>query len=330
MDQDSSLRIRPSEAVQQDVMKQIAIRLRDTPYILKGGSALVFTRGLDRHSTDLDFDASKKLNIKNRILDGLKAAGVQVNSIKAVKDTDTVQRFKVHYVDPTSGEDALFKVETSFRQPPKQNEVEVINGIQTYNVVRMFEQKMGAMEDRTEARDLYDVSHLLQNYGDQLSNAQIERVDGFSKDLNLLASRYEESFENDDVLMRSTDVENTVLALREAIEGQLQQRANLIEQPDLQMLAQQCAECLKLGGKQKGDAVEAEGKRYLIRSQNNVISITAKDGRGTIFEHSNEGVQSALNAEDIENLSQLESVNSRLTQKVQPPQQSSPRRSPKL
>ena len=48
-------------------MRAVLGEMQDTPYVLKGGTALLFTRGLDRHSTDLDFDSSKKLNLEQRI-----------------------------------------------------------------------------------------------------------------------------------------------------------------------------------------------------------------------------------------------------------------------
>jgi predicted nucleotidyltransferase component of viral defense system len=127
MDQNSSIRITQGEALHQRVMQQILAKIQDTPYVLKGGTALLFTRNLDRHSTDLDFDSDKQINIEGRICEGLKAAGVKLLSIKKVKDTTTVQRYKIHYLDPGNSQDMLLKIETSFRQRPKTENIEIVN-----------------------------------------------------------------------------------------------------------------------------------------------------------------------------------------------------------
>jgi predicted nucleotidyltransferase component of viral defense system len=116
MDNNRSLRITQSEELHQRVMRQILANIQDTPYVLKGGAALLFTRNLDRHSTDLDFDSDKQMNIEGRIREGIKSAGIELKSLKKVKDTTTVQRYKIHYLDPTSSQDLLLKIETSFRQ----------------------------------------------------------------------------------------------------------------------------------------------------------------------------------------------------------------------
>ena len=233
MDSNHPLRITQSEALHQRVMQQILDKVQDTPYVLKGGTALLFTRNLDRHSTDLDFDSAKQINIEGRIRDGLKAADVELKSLKKVKDTATVQRYKIHYLDPVDGQDRLLKVETSFRQQPKAESIEVVNGIRTYAVGYMFDLKMDAAENRTEARDLYDLAHLLREYGNQLSSVQIVRAEAFSHDMDGLVALYSSSFETDDVLKKLTNIDDTVIAFREAVEQQMQredQRLALVPQ----------------------------------------------------------------------------------------------------
>jgi predicted nucleotidyltransferase component of viral defense system len=226
MDSNHSLRLNQSETLHQSVMQQILAKIQDTPYVLKGGTALLFTRNLDRHSTDLDFDSGKQMNIEGRIRDGLKAAGVELKSLKKVKDTATVQRYKIHYLDPVNGQDLLLKIETSFRQQPKSENIEVVNGIRTYTVGYMFDLKMDAAENRTEARDLYDLVHLLRAYGSKLSSEQITRAEAFSHDINDLATRYAPSFNTDDVLRNRANINDVVLALREAVEEQTVQQPN--------------------------------------------------------------------------------------------------------
>ena len=55
------------ETSHADLMRAIARSLRDTPLVLKGGTALLFGYGLDRFSEDLDFDSHQKLNLESRI-----------------------------------------------------------------------------------------------------------------------------------------------------------------------------------------------------------------------------------------------------------------------
>jgi predicted nucleotidyltransferase component of viral defense system len=218
MDSNHSLRITQSEELQQRVMQKILAKIQDTPYVLKGGTALIFTRNLNRHSTNLDFDSDKQMNIEGRIREGLKAAGVEIKSLRKVKDTSTVQRYKIHYLDPINNHDLLLKIETSFRQQPQAENIEVVNSIRTYTVGYMFDLKMDAAENRTEARDLYDLAHLLQMYGDQLSPSQIVRAEAFSHDMDNLATRYISSFNTDDALRTHPNVDDIVLSLREAVE----------------------------------------------------------------------------------------------------------------
>ncbi len=64
MAEDHPLQLTEARHLHQRVMYHVVKALQDTPYVLKGSTALLMTRGLDRHSTDLDFDARRKLNIE--------------------------------------------------------------------------------------------------------------------------------------------------------------------------------------------------------------------------------------------------------------------------
>ena len=77
--------------------------MRDTPYVLKGGTALAFCYGPDRHSTDIDFDAAEPIDSKDRIGAGFKNAGVAMAAFIVAKYTAVGQRFKVRYRDPKTG-----------------------------------------------------------------------------------------------------------------------------------------------------------------------------------------------------------------------------------
>lgn len=54
-----SIRLTNRQALHERVMKAVALRMQDTSYVLKGGTALALLYGLDRHSDDLDFDGAK-------------------------------------------------------------------------------------------------------------------------------------------------------------------------------------------------------------------------------------------------------------------------------
>lgn len=204
-------------------MRAVVGRLQDTPYVLKGGTALMLTRDLDRHSVDLDFDAERAVNIEERIRDGVKDAGFDVLALTVAKETGTVQRFKLHYDNPETG-DTLLKIETSFRSPPAAADVETVDGIRTYRVGAITDQKLTAAEARTAPRDLFDLAHVALRYGDQLSNDQVARLDALSRDFGALAERYGDAFSRDAVLQARTTVDDTVLALREAVEHQMAAR----------------------------------------------------------------------------------------------------------
>ena len=95
------------------LMRNIVQSLADTPYVLKGGTALMFGYDLDRFSEDLDFDSVKKLNLETKIKENLPS-GFEIVEITKPKDTDTVQRYKVTYITP-NGKRRL-KIETSYRK----------------------------------------------------------------------------------------------------------------------------------------------------------------------------------------------------------------------
>ena len=112
-------------------MRAVLRQLQATPYVFKGGSALAFAYGLDRHSTDLDFDADGPVAIKDLVEAGLHDASVELVDFIVGKDTDIGQRFKVHYTQPAMRTDVLLNIDLSFRETPNEDDVVVIDGIRT-------------------------------------------------------------------------------------------------------------------------------------------------------------------------------------------------------
>ena len=201
-------------------MRAVLGEMQDTPYVLKGGTALLFTRGLDRHSTDLDFDSSKKLNLEPRIRDGLKAAGVELLSMTSHKNTETVQRYKIHYKLPESvrGANQLLKVETSFRDQIDPVDVETVSGIQTYRLEKIYAQKLAAAQGRSAPRDIYDLAYLTARFGSQVGEENLLGAERLSRDLDGLEGRYSEGWAIDPVLAGHTNLDETLLSFRGAVE----------------------------------------------------------------------------------------------------------------
>jgi predicted nucleotidyltransferase component of viral defense system len=235
MDFDSEIRLTDSQALHTVVMRAVAEQLQDTPYVLKGGSALILTRSLNRYSTDLDFDSQIKLNLAGRIESALKnIREIELRSLKVVKDTDTVQRYKIHYINKQTGEDTLLKIETSFRDIPQLETIETIAGIKTYSIKALFDQKLDAATNRAEARDLYDLAFLVKHFGSQLREEQIEAVQGFTENPDQLVEQYQATFQIDEALANLTTLEDIALSIHLDVEALYKQRNLEVQHLDSQ------------------------------------------------------------------------------------------------
>ncbi len=206
-------------------------RLQATPYVFKGGSALALVYGLDRHSTDLDFDAEGPVAIRDFVETGLRDAGVELADFIVGKDTDIGQRFKVHYEHPATRGDRLLNIDLSFRETPNEDDVVMIDGIRTYRVTAIFDQKMRASAGRNRARDLFDLGFIADKYGDMLSAEQIRSADTYTRDYEALADEYRQAFPHDKLLSGVTTADDRALRFRIAVEEQLHRRGmQVIEQ----------------------------------------------------------------------------------------------------
>ena len=58
-------------------MRAVVMRMQNTPYVLEGGTGPgQIAYDLDRHSTDIDFEVTERIHIKERVRDGLSDADV--------------------------------------------------------------------------------------------------------------------------------------------------------------------------------------------------------------------------------------------------------------
>jgi predicted nucleotidyltransferase component of viral defense system len=196
------------------LMRNIVQSLADTPYVLKGGTALMFGYDLDRFSEDLDFDSVKKLNLETKIKENLPS-GFKIVEITKPKDTNTVQRYKVTYITP-NGKRRL-KIETSYRKKDiSKEDYSLIDSMQIYNIDFLLDNKLKAAHDgdtpRTTARDLYDIQFIVNNFVDILTPNFMNRLKEFVSDEDALFERFEDAY-NEDLLV-NTKIELDALILR--------------------------------------------------------------------------------------------------------------------
>ncbi len=153
-------------------------------FVLKGGSNLRFFFGSIRYSQDMDLDASglavhvlreKVMAILNSsgLVNTLQTFGIeriQPPNISRAKQTETVQRFKVHLIT-VAGEDLFTKIEFSRRgfDSPIRSEQVSASILATYRMapiiiphytaVSAARQKIRALLSRQqpEARDVFDL-----------------------------------------------------------------------------------------------------------------------------------------------------------------------------
>lgn len=153
-------------------------------FCVKGGCNLRFFFGSDRYSEDLDLDlgALPVHHIRDRIMSILESGGLQATArtygiarvrppnLSKAKQTETVQRFKVH-LETTSGEDLPTKIELSRRGMDRPIRAEPVGAevLEAYRMPSLIlphyaaaaaaRQKIGALIGRPvpQARDVFDL-----------------------------------------------------------------------------------------------------------------------------------------------------------------------------
>lgn len=69
------LRLNPHQELHERLMWAVLERVQDLDMVLKGGTAFAFTRGLNRHSPDLDCDAERPVERRDRVDSAAQAMG---------------------------------------------------------------------------------------------------------------------------------------------------------------------------------------------------------------------------------------------------------------
>jgi len=140
------------------------LNARSDAYILKGGTALAQCYGLDRESEDIDLDSAQKDGLREIVQGYCDSCAA---TYRVAKDTDTVERFMIHY-----NEVDYLKVEVSYRRKViPTDEVCNINGIWVYKIEPLCLMKCNAYSNRDRVRDMFDISFIVNNFYDQLSES---------------------------------------------------------------------------------------------------------------------------------------------------------------
>lgn len=175
-------------------------RKKGLPMVLKGGTALRLCYGLDRFSEDLDFDCAKSLKLESPIKDvfaqlGKAKAHLRNPDVTLKKDTDTVKRYRVIYAG-----DVNLKIETSLRGTPNDDDIIDINGILTYKINKLIQQKLAALNGRTAARDLHDVIYLYEHFLDDFGKQEIEEIALLYNNQSSVLEEYNAAYREDSIL----------------------------------------------------------------------------------------------------------------------------------
>ncbi len=170
------------------------------PLVLKGGTALRLCYGLDRFSEDLDFDTNVLLRLENFLASSMKQVGIshplaRNATIDVLKSTNTSSRYRINYAG-----DRSIKVEVSHRTTPKKQDISLINGILTYKVDVLIDQKLGALQGRTAARDLHDVVFLFSNYRDFFSEEAKNTIMDLYENQDAVLDRFGPAYSEDTIL----------------------------------------------------------------------------------------------------------------------------------
>ena len=215
--------LNPKQELHERLMREVLKRIRGSGLVLRGGSAVAFAYGGNRHSTDLDLDGEEAVGLRSQIRAAGRSADVRIGFIDR-RDGPFRQRFLARYRSLSGAIAGKLKIDYHFREPPRSRDTHVVGGILTYRVEVLFDQKMAAAENRLEARDLFDLAFLMRAYGDQLADDQIRKADAFLAVPNKVKQRYADAFVADPVLKPITTANQTVALFQEATENQRQQR----------------------------------------------------------------------------------------------------------
>ena len=273
----SRSRLTDEQVLHQRVMREVVARVQDAGFVLKGGGALAFAYGSRRHSTDLDFDAERKTDMRRRIRRAIQAAGVEIDEgtwwwPKGTRATKDSMRYKVDFVDH-QGEREELQVDTRYRPRPDTRNITIVKGIRTYKPETLFRQKLTTLNYRKEARDVFDLAFLFTKYGDKLTDIEIRKAEAITRDMNGLERRLAHQIRFDKVLSEITTTEEIVLEFREAVDAQFDLREMKFPQQSVPISIPMTREIIALRRLLHGDETvnsrKIQSPRHVIRRETN-------------------------------------------------------------
>ncbi len=180
-------------------LRQFVRRIKPGSYALKGGSNLRFFYNSIRYSEDMDLDVRgvEIFKLRDIVMDILASNALsmavhpfQIDRIippdlKSAKQTETVQRFKIHLITP-AGDDLFTKIEFSKRKLDPETAPDSVNEmvlypyqqppliVSHYLVAAAMRQKISALADRAkpQVRDAFDLYMLYP----QIQQDQLETI----------------------------------------------------------------------------------------------------------------------------------------------------------
>jgi predicted nucleotidyltransferase component of viral defense system len=174
-----------------------SFNINGLPMVLKGGTALALCYGLDRFSEDLDFDCAKALNLEASVSKifaqlGKSKEHLRNPTVEITKATKTVRRYRITY-----GEDIHLKLETSLRGTPNDEDLTELNGILTYKIDKLIQQKLRALNGRTAARDLHDVIYLYEQYPGDFGDSELAEISALYDNQSAILDEYNAAYSED-------------------------------------------------------------------------------------------------------------------------------------
>ena len=182
-------------------LREFARRVKPGTFAIKGGCNLRFFFGSPRYSEDLDLDVAsiEPFKLKETVMGILESPALSTSmriygvdriippNIAKAKQTETVQRFKIHLMN-AAGEELFTKVEFSRRGLEKGVTVSpVVDAVVRdyrlpplllphYPLPIAVRQKVGALAGRsaTQARDVFDL-YLLSSRMDEAARASVQK-----------------------------------------------------------------------------------------------------------------------------------------------------------
>ena len=155
-----------------DIAKEVSAK----DLVLKGGTSLLFGYGLNRYSTDLDFNTSRKTNHIDKIIEILRKKNIHYN---AMHDRREGSRIVTDILFKTGQRKDKLKIDIDYsgKYMNKEQNITNNNGIFMFNIETLCRMKYEAFLDRKKARDIYDIGYLIQYSPKSFDENMIKKID---------------------------------------------------------------------------------------------------------------------------------------------------------